>query len=159
MTVPYDDRRSVFTIRWNWWTLVPVALVAAALAVPYSLVHGFPVATFALHRGFALVCHQQPERSFRIFGEPVAVCARCLGIYAGAAVGLLITTSRKVALRFFFAAAALGLLDVLTEHAGLHGNWLDVRFALGLILGAAGALLIVQRSRVLSREYSTVRVG
>jgi len=32
---------------------------------------------------FAPICHQIPARSFFFFGHPLAVCARCLGIYFG----------------------------------------------------------------------------
>ena len=50
--------------------------------------------------------------------------------------------SRTIALRLLVAAAAVNLLDVSSELAGLHGNWLGVRFALGFVLGIGGALLI-----------------
>ncbi len=126
---------------WNWWALVPLALACAAMAAPNLLTHDTPIGV-ALQRGFALVCHQQPERSFWIFGAPVAVCARCLGIYVGAVIGLLFRTTRTFALHLLIVAAALNLLDAGTEIAELHGNWLGVRFALGLALGASGALLI-----------------
>ena len=32
---------------------------------------------------FAPICHQLPARSFFMFGHPLAVCGRCLGIYFG----------------------------------------------------------------------------
>lgn len=130
------------TLRWSWWTLVPLTLVAAVIAAPYFLTHGFLAMGLALERGFAIVCHQRPDRSFWIFGAEMAVCSRCLGIYLGAAVGLLFRTSRRMALRLLIAAAALNLLDGMTELAGLHGNWLVVRFVFGLLLGATAALLI-----------------
>ena len=91
-------RQRNLIVGWNGWALAPIALVAAVLAVPYFQMHGFLPIAFALQRGFALVCHQRPERSFWIFGAPVAVCARCLGIYLGAAIGLLFRTSRRVAI-------------------------------------------------------------
>jgi uncharacterized membrane protein len=78
-----------------------------------------------------------------LFGEPVAVCARCLGIYIGAAIGLLLRTSRQLALRILIAAVAINAIDAVAELASLHGNWMIVRFVVGLILGAAGALLIM----------------
>ncbi len=134
--------RSTLAFCWGWWTFVPIALLGAALAAPYFSTHGFVILAFALERGFALVCHQRPERSFWLFGAPVAVCARCLGIYVGAAIGLLLRTSRQIALRVFIAAAAINVIDAAAEFAGLHANWMMVRFVLGLMLGAAGALLI-----------------
>lgn len=39
------------------------------------------------------VCHQISERSFQCFGHPVAACHRCIGLYAGFVVGLLIMPS------------------------------------------------------------------
>ncbi|MGB8889814.1 MAG: DUF2085 domain-containing protein [Candidatus Korobacteraceae bacterium] len=135
-------RQRNLIVDWNGWALAPIALVAAVLAVPYFQMHGFLPIGLALQRGFALVCHQRPERSFWIFGAPVAVCARCLGIYLGAAIGLLFRASRRVAIHLLIAAAILNLLDVATEFAGLHGNWMTLRFALGIALGAAGGLLI-----------------
>jgi uncharacterized membrane protein len=130
------------TLRWTWWTLVPLTFVAAVVAAPYFLTHGFLAIGMALDRGFAIVCHQRPERSFWIFGAEMAVCSRCLGIYLGAAAGLLFRISRSTALRLLVAAAALNLLDAMTELAGLHGNWLAIRFVFGLLLGAAATMLI-----------------
>jgi hypothetical protein len=45
-------------------------------------------------------------------------------------------------MRVLVTAAAMNLLDAVTEAAGLHGNWIHVRFVLGLAMGAAAALLI-----------------
>lgn len=141
--VPLQPQKSDgFSFRWTWWALTPVALVCAAILTPYLLRNGSLPIGFALERGFALVCHQRPERSFWMFGGQVAVCARCLGIYCGAALGLLLRTSRRTALQLLIAAAALNLLDVISESFGLHTNWLNVRFAPGLALGAAAAILV-----------------
>ncbi len=35
----------------------------------------------------SLICHQRPERSFHLEAYQLPVCARCLGIYGGAACG------------------------------------------------------------------------
>lgn len=135
--------------RWNTWTLVPFALALAAVAVPYLLTRGYPAIAFSLQHAFSLVCHQRPERSFWAFGAPIAVCARCLGIYIGAAIGLLCQTSRRIVVQLLIATATLNLLDASTELAGLHGNWMIARFALGLTLGVAGGLLVTS-----SRQYA-----
>ena len=149
-----SESRSSLVFFLNSWALIPIALLSIALAVPYLLTHSFVTLAFVLRHGFALVCHQRPERSFWIFGAPVAVCARCLGIYLGAAIGLLMRTSRSIAMRLLIVAAVINALDGMTELAGLHGNWMAVRFALGLALGAAGALLI--SSSIPSREADAV---
>jgi len=134
--------RRRLTFHFNPWALGAVALITAAIASPYFLTHGFPVPAFVLNRAFSVVCHQQPERSFFLFGAPIAVCVRCLGIYLGAAIGLLGRASRRIVLRIFIAAAAINALDAAAELAGLHGNWTAARFTLGLVLGMSAALLI-----------------
>lgn len=130
------------TLSTRWYAVVPLGLVSAAVWVPVFLHTRLITVSFVFYRGFALVCHQRPDRSFWLFGAPVAVCARCLGIYLGAAFGLLLRTSRRIALRLLIAAAALNILDWLVEASGLHGNWIRFRFLLGIALGAAGALVI-----------------
>jgi uncharacterized membrane protein len=37
----------------------------------------------------SVVCHQLPERSFHLAGAQLPVCARCTGLYVGAALGLV----------------------------------------------------------------------
>jgi uncharacterized membrane protein len=136
------SRFSGVSIRWNIWVAAPLVLAFSALAVPYLWRQGSYAAALALQQGFALVCHQRPERSFWIFGYQVAVCARCLGIYLGAAIGLVLRTSRGVAVQMLVLAAALNLADVVTEVAGLHGNWMWLRFGLGFLLGGTGGCVI-----------------
>lgn len=41
------------------------------------------------------VCHQRPERSFHLAGAQLPVCARCFGIYLGAALGAVMTAVRR----------------------------------------------------------------
>ena len=125
------------------WALVPLALSLVAASTPYLLTHSWSFLGLALHQGFALICHQRAERSFWIFGAPMAVCARCFGIYLGAAVGLLIRTSRDMAFRSLTVAFSLNLLDGVAEATGLHGSWPNVRFVLGTALGATVTTLIV----------------
>jgi uncharacterized membrane protein len=130
------------SVRWNPWMLPAMSLLCMVVAVPYLVTRDYAVLGFELQRGFALVCHQRPERCFWIFGAPIAVCARCLGIYLGAAIGLLMRTSRRIAVRLLIAAALINGLDAVSEVVGFHGNWMGVRFGLGLSLGVAGAMLI-----------------
>jgi uncharacterized membrane protein len=125
----------------KWYAIVPTTLAAVAVAAPWLLVHS-PVFGLALHYGFSLVCHQQADRSFFLLGGSVAVCARCLGIYSGAALGLMIRIPRELARRLLLITATVSLADWIAEMAGLHGNWMLARFALGLTLGAAAAMSV-----------------
>jgi uncharacterized membrane protein len=133
-------------LRLSWYAIVPIALASAAIAVPWLMAHA-PEFGFALQRGFALVCHQQPERSFLLFGGSVAVCSRCLGIYLGAAAGLLVRVSRNVAWRGLIVTVTINTIDWVVELAGLHGNWTFARFALGIALGMAAAMTVSAANR------------
>ena len=121
---------------------LPASLAGAAVMAPFLSTGGYSLSVLAIFWFFSPVCHQDPARSFWILGAPVAVCARCLGIYLGAAVGAWIPARRKTLLLALAIAAAANLADVITEAGGLHGNWMSVRFGLGFALGGAiGALV------------------
>lgn len=130
------------------WTSLPLALAASACAVPWLMSH-VPALALALQRGFSLVCHQHADRSFAMFGGAVAICSRCLGIYLGAAAGLMLRVPRRLEWRFLLMAIAANLLDSTAEVAGMHGNWMFARFVLGFVLGLTGAMLV--RSSMNSR--------
>jgi len=48
-----------------------------------------PVASVFIYQLFSSVCHQRPERSYFWLGQPLSVCSRCLGFYAGFFFSLL----------------------------------------------------------------------
>jgi uncharacterized membrane protein len=105
-----------------------VAVCAAVLAAPLGREP-------ALYFLFSLVCHQQPERSLWIAGAPLAVCARCAGIYFGALLGLL---ARFPARRsWLLAAFGLLALDWITEAAGFRGSLVAIRWTTGCLAGMA----------------------
>jgi hypothetical protein len=74
----------------------PVALLLAPVAAarPQSSAIGYPFALVVYAAG-SVICHQRPERSFHLLGGQLPVCARCLGIYAGAALISLIVAIRS----------------------------------------------------------------
>ena len=127
---------------------VPALLSAAALSAPLLAATGYSLAAFAILQFFSVVCHQDPARSFWIAGAPVAVCARCLGIYLGAVAGAAVSVSRHTAVRFLAAAVVLNLVEYFGESAGAHGNWPLMRLLLGGMLGATlGALVAASTPR------------
>ncbi|MFN0124533.1 MAG: DUF2085 domain-containing protein, partial [Blastocatellia bacterium] len=85
-----------------------------------------PLLALALRQVFSSICHQIPERSVSLFGHALPVCARCLGIYAGALFGLtLIPPGNAVYMprrRWLLAGIAPLLLDVLLNETGLLMN-------------------------------------
>ena len=42
----------------------------------------------------SLVCHQLADRSFRLWGAQLPVCARCTGIYVAGAIGAAVRVVR-----------------------------------------------------------------
>ena len=48
-----------------------------------------PLATL-LYAAGSLICHQLPERSFHVQGSQLPVCARCVGLYGGGALGSVV---------------------------------------------------------------------
>ena len=63
--------------------------IGALFDAPYLKSHSSLFSGF-LYAVFSPTCHQIPSRCFYAFGYPVAVCARCLGIYAGFLLGTFI---------------------------------------------------------------------
>jgi len=152
LLVPYvSDRRAaeaavlaaVITI-----VLIPLAPVAAS-ATGWAAVAAVPV-----YVAGGLVCHQRPERSFATGGRPWPVCARCAGLYLGAAVmaavGLSSGRIRRMlvgapgAWRLRFAAAGTPLvLSWLLERVGLASVSNAARAATGGLLGLAVAAAVM----------------
>ena len=117
--------------------------VGSIWAAPWLLCSGHPWLALLLYRGFSLVCHQRPERSFHWCGSPLTVCVRCTGIYAGALLGLLIypwwrslAAQALPARRYLWGALLVLLLDWALGVTGLIRNNAPSRFATGLFLGA-----------------------
>ena len=117
-------------------------MAGAALSAPYLAASGYGLMTLTIFWFFSPICHQDPARSFWIFGAPIAVCARCLGIYLGAAVGAWLPAPRRMLFSGLTLFAALNLADVLTEAAAWHGNWKLTRLLLGALLGLAAGSLV-----------------
>ena len=86
--------------------LAPALLAAAGW--PYA-----DVLRWLLHS----ICHQNPERSFHLLGEPLAVCQRCTGLYLGFALGV----------------AAWPLLPTLAARLAARPRWIGL-FALPMVI-------------------------
>ncbi len=78
-------RRAYLAAAPAWVALLALAPFAATRVHASALTHAFALAIYFVG---SLVCHQKPERSFHAWGAQMPVCARCTGIYLGAAIGL-----------------------------------------------------------------------
>ena len=141
-----------------------IALVALAACVWLALLLFAPLLPVPLagvaYLAGALICHQLPERSFHLAGAQLPVCARCLGIYAGAAALLCIAcgasllmparqTGRRVPYRTHNPATlvvcgiAPTVLTLVMEWLGVWAASNLARAAAGVVLGAAIAFVVV----------------
>jgi len=91
-------------------------------------------------------CHQIAGRCLELGFGPMAVCARCAGLYLGGTLALLWTTVRNRPLRprpiWLAVVAAPTVLDFVAGQIGLPslGNW--TRFAVALPLGLLAGLYL-----------------
>jgi uncharacterized membrane protein len=105
-------------------TLAGSALWLLAVFLAPFLAGRIPRLAAGLYACFSPLCHQIPERSFTLFGYPLAVCARCTGIYAGILAGLLAYPKIRgfAALRLPSTRLFLGLSAPIAADAA--GHWL-----------------------------------
>lgn len=91
---------------------------------------------------FSPLCHQLPERSLMIFDHPMAVCARCFGIYLGFFLGTLFypmingIRNREVPLRLHLILFTLPIL--IDTGANFTRLWYTpgwIRLMLGILWG------------------------
>ena len=158
--------RGAFVVGSVAWALaLPLATFVASRPRSPALV--YPLA-FAVYATGSVICHQLPERSFHLWGAQMPVCARCAGIYLGAALAVLAAAAplkrrrtnepaSPLPVGHRFSAAALAGLDVrvalalaaVPTLATLLYEWTTgvtpangIRALAGLALGAAVATVI-----------------
>jgi uncharacterized membrane protein len=149
----------------GWALAMPLAPFAASHASPAPFWYA---AAFVLYGAGSVVCHQLPDRSFQLWSAQLPVCARCAGIYAGAAAAAVVAATWKrrraagaavvhAALRRLPALQRLPALRVsalaiaaVPTAATLLYEWIageapsnSVRAFTGVPLGAAFLLLVV----------------
>jgi uncharacterized membrane protein len=143
---------------WGGVVALTLALVGLIVAAPLLLAGGHEFLAQTIYQSFSRVCHQIPERSFHIAGHSFAVCARCTGLYAGVAAGVLcyplvrslLSTETPARLWLLIAAAPLAL-DFSLGFFGIWSNTHLSRFVTGALLGAVSAFYIVPGLIDLSR--------
>lgn len=142
------------------WLAALLVLCCAALLplLPLlgSLLPVFEPLERAASYWFALHCHRDPARTLHWLGVPLAVCARCCGIYFGFGLGAALRKPRLTPpqLRAWLGGAcALMLTDVALESYGWHGAWAWLRLATGALLGyPVGVALGTQASERLATQ-------
>jgi len=104
------------------------------------------------------MCHQMPERSFSLFGNPMPLCERCLAIFAGSLIAYAAAAYRRRLPRFLssFAFVILSLvpigIDGVTQLFGMRESNSSERVATGLLAGFAVLYYLVSTLR---EHYTT----
>ena len=140
-------------------SLAWLALLVATPLAPSSL-------ATVMYAVCSVICHQLPDRSFHLAGFQFPVCARCLGIYTGAALAAVVHVldgrrtrsgrwrllSAPAARAVFVVSAIPTLVTVGLESSGLWSGTNTVRSIAGIVLGAGGALVVM--SAVATLHYN-----
>ena len=79
-------RRAFVGASLTWFVALQLATYASSRPYPPTPVYLLSFGTYLVG---SLLCHQRPDRSFFLWGSQMPVCARCLGIYAGAALAAI----------------------------------------------------------------------
>ena len=130
----------------SWAVALPAATFASAQLHPPAPLYLFALSIYATG---SVVCHQLPARSFFVWGRQMPVCARCVGIYVGAAIAVVMfrsarSASRRLQPTLFLAVLPTAATLVFEWTTGITpANW--IRAAAGVVLGAAVAALAMDR--------------
>lgn len=155
-------RRALAAAAVLWMLALPAALYAATHLADRWAARAFALAVYAVG---GLVCHQLPERSFHLWGAQLPVCARCTGLYLGAALAASIavrlngqaagaaapgpaagTAAINTARLALIAAVAPTALTLAYEWSIGSAPANGIRAAAGLPLGAVIAWLVVREA-------------
>jgi uncharacterized membrane protein len=123
--------------------------MALILGAPWLMAERHFLASTAIYKGFSAVCHQAPERSFYFHGHPMGVCSRCVSIYAGFVIGLLLYPFLRdlwedafPPRRLLIIAAIPTVIDFTGGVLGLFANTFLSRALTGSLFGAVAAFYV-----------------
>lgn len=110
-------------------TLWCLAILAAPV-LHLSVVYAF----------FSRICHQDPSRSWRLFGEPLPVCIRCASIYFAFTISLWV--GLKPNARWLRASLAIMAAEFIIARVVLDAALL--RTLSGILVGLSAAPFVRQ---------------
>jgi len=132
----------VFSV-WVWCALIVLAPFLSGSEGLAKLAGG------GLYKFFGEICHQNNARTIHWGGGPLAVCARCTGIYGGFAVGILLFSVRNkwtgaMSHRRTIVVGALPMLvEVVAEIARLTEAGNAIRCSTGALFGLSLSAVLV----------------
>ena len=135
----------------GWAAMLPLASYSASRPAPAPLAYAFAFGVYAVG---GVVCHQLPNRSFSLWSAQMPVCARCTGLYAGAALAAVLgrivrgvlpradATSVRIVRVLLLVAAAPTVATLVFEWTTGVMPANAIRALAGVPLGAAIAIAI-----------------
>ena len=137
-------------IFWAVTAAIVVSLVSLILVAPLAAASGHNEIAGAIYRGFSVLCHQRPDRSYFIDGHEFGVCSRCTGIYFGFALTLLaypllrsLRTTTTPARKWLLLAALPLVIDFSLTFFGVWENTHTSRLVTGLLLGSVAVFYVM----------------
>lgn len=155
-------RRALAAAAVLWMLALPAAVYAATHWANRWAARAFALAVYAVG---GLVCHQLPERSFHLWAAQLPVCARCTGLYLGAALAAAVAVrfearageasasgpsagadARDAGRLALAAAVSPTALTLAYEWSTGSAPANAIRAAAGFLLGAVAAWLVVREA-------------
>ncbi|MFN2511527.1 MAG: DUF2085 domain-containing protein [Pyrinomonadaceae bacterium] len=135
---------------WSFVVVGALIFVGLVVAAPLAQANGLQWLSFTVYETFSHFCHQSPERSFYLAGYPLAVCARCTGLYLGFAAAAAfypaMTSLKRTHAperKWLFIAATPLAIDFALGFFGIWENSHLSRFLTGSLLGAVSVFFIL----------------
>ena len=148
--IPQTDNSRRPLLIWLLTVGVAFTILTLIVAAPIASATNHSQLAIAIYLPFGTFCHQLPERSFFIAGHPLAVCARCLGLYGGFALLLvlypLIRSLRSVVLppaKWLYLAAAPLFVDFSLTYLGIWENTHTSRLLTGMLMGGVTVFYVM----------------
>jgi uncharacterized membrane protein len=93
-----------------------------------------------IYRFFSIICHQEPERSWQLFGKSLPVCIRCASVYFAFTASLWLGIKANV--KWLRIAVCLMLCEFLMARVLIDASTL--RSLSGILVGLTTAPFVKQ---------------
>ena len=149
-------------------TLTLAALAAGWLVLLTAAPLLPPAGSALIYAAASLVCHQLPDRSFHLGAFQLPVCARCLGLYAGAAAGCAAALFdarpspppiQRAGAGGGAAARVITVLALVPTAVTVGLEWLGIWYPSNVTRALAGAPAGFVVGLVVARALATVHYG
>ncbi len=148
-------------VKLHWLGIINFHLflfISGALVAPIFLYLGQEWMAKVVYGFYCFCCHQKAARSFFIFNNQVAICARCIAFYSAVLVFGLGMSIKKIKPVSFKGAVILiipVLGDVLLQVLRVRESTNLIRVTTGVLSGLAVSLYLIPRAQEGMRRLET----